>query len=72
MPLHHDIINAFVPLLDREHEQYEGVVAQYRHLLALVGAIQRGEVSVNDVVISDDGWQIMPPEPEDDDGSSPA
>ena len=37
-------------------------IANHKNTLGLLQRLKSGDVSIDRVVVSDDGWQVMPPE----------
>ena len=52
----------------------EEEIANHKNTLDLVRRLKTGEVSLDSVVITDNGWRVLPPEPSEethDNGASP-
>lgn len=66
VPLHTLLLNQFMPILEEHRNLLENESGAHRKTLALLQSIKQGEVLLSNVNVTDDGWQIMPPPPSDE------
>lgn len=66
-------VNAAMFQIAAEFEQaLQEEIANHRGTLNLLQRLKRGELGLDQVVVSDDGWRVMPPEPKEEMHDSPS
>lgn len=64
-PLQQHMNNMLQVLLNEREQKWQELKANYELTLSLLQDIQKGVVDIKNVYVTDDGWQLMPEEPED-------
>ena len=67
IPYYQHLAQNLLHFMEQREEGHGKIAAEYKLTLKLLQDIQAGVVDVKSVVITDDGWQLMPPGDEDDD-----
>lgn len=64
-PLQQHLFQMTQQVLQEREQAWQQVLQSYKLTLSLLQDIQKGVVDVQQVYVTDDGWQLLPPEPED-------
>ena len=74
-PLAERITESLFQIAAEYEEGLKHEAEQHRNTLDLLKRLKRGEVSLDEVAVTDSGWRLVPPEPKEethgDNGASP-
>ena len=64
-PLSQRLIQVIYPLLEEDAQALQTAELEHRKTLDVLRRVVSGELNPKRVKVSDDGWQILPEEPND-------
>lgn len=62
-PLAGRVLQMIYPLLEEDQQELAKLEGEHRKTLNLLRQVVKGEMDPSRVIVSDDGWQIMPEQP---------
>lgn len=65
-PLSTRLLQALYPLLEQDYQALSQAEQEHRNTHSLLRRVVNGELDPSRVIVSDDGWQVLPEPPKDD------
>lgn len=65
-PLSTRLLQALYPLLEEDYRALQNAEQEHRNTHSLLRRVVNGEIPLSRVIVSDDGWQVLPEPPSDD------